>query len=321
MIAAALIGLGDIAWKYDARRPGNGFALSQAGALSRRGGVILRGGCSPSRADREAFSAAYPGRAVFADAGRMLSELKPDLVGICSPVPEHYRQARLCLEAGVRAVWLEKPPTETLPELDDLAAMAEDKQAKVAVNYPRRYLPAYRRLRERFQAGHFGSCRVIRVLYSPGLDRNGVHMLDLLFFVTGAEDCDLLWVEAGECASPCFALRLSTGHLVEAAGADVPYHTNDISLVCDGGIFSLVRGGKLARVEKLVGNDLFPGFYDLEDSGDGSLLGPGGLDGYMENGLADLIGCLEKGGQPISNLHTARPTQKLVDDVKRGGRP
>ena len=56
MIDAALIGLGGIAWKYDARTQlKNSFALSQAGAMLRHPNVRLVGGFSPNKTDREQF--------------------------------------------------------------------------------------------------------------------------------------------------------------------------------------------------------------------------------------------------------------------------
>lgn len=314
---AALIGLGNIAWKYDADFDANAPARSQGGAVRKHGGLVLAGGCSPEPADRAGFSAWAPGAEVCHGAEEMLAELQPEVVGICSPTSEHFNQALLCLEAGVKALWLEKPPTENPDELDRLIVRAKEKGAAVCVNYTRRYLPVYARLRELLQSRAYGPCRLIRLLYSPGLARNGVHLLDQLFYLTAADDYHLLWVEEGGGASPCFALRLSTGQLVEGAGGDWPYHTNDLSMVCDGGTLSVLRGGKTARAERRVENDLFPGFYDLKDD-PGEPLGTPVFEGYMEAALADLMSCLKNGGQPRSNLESARLSQRLLDDILRG---
>lgn len=318
MIRAALIGLGNIAWKYDARLPDDAFALSQGKALRRHPDTELVGGCSPSSEDREAFtrSSRLP---AFVSAEAMLEALHPELVGICSPTELHFDHACLCLEAGVRLLWLEKPPTATPDELDALIALAEQKQATVCVNYFRRYLSVYRNLRVVIREEVLGPCHLLRLLYSPGLARNGVHLLDQIFFLTGGDAYELLWVERGRPEHPCFSLRLSTGQTVQADSADLAYHTNDISAVCAKGVASVLRGGKRAVVERRVENALFHGFYDLEDAGE-EILGIASLEGYMDNSLADMVAAFAAGRRPHSDLHSARLTQRLLRDILEAAR-
>lgn len=315
MIRAALLGLGNIAWKYDARKPENAFALTQAGALRRQPGVELAGGCSPDAKDRYGFSNWSGGLPVFADPGDMLDELQPDLVGICSPTHEHFNHASLCLEAGVRLLWLEKPPASDSAQLRQLIHQADHHQATVCTNYFRRYLPPYRQMKKLLQNQIYGSCLSIRINYSPGLARNGVHLLDQLFFLTGAHDYKVLWVEKdGEAASPSFALRLSSGELVLGCGGAIPYHTNDISVQCTQGTLVISRGGKETAVAASLENEIFPGFFDLH-SQTPCPLGPGGLEGYMQASLENLLACAMKGISPQSNLRSALLTQQLLEDI------
>ena len=276
--------------------------------------VILAGGCSPNAADRAGFTQWSGGLPAFASPGEMLQALRPELVGICSPTGFHFAHAKLCLESGVRLLWLEKPPTATVAELLELTALAEHKQATVCVNYFRRYLPVYQRLRNALRTELFGPCRLLRILYSPDLARNGVHLLDQLFFVTGAESYELLWVEQGNPDNPSFVLRLSTGQLVQATGGDLPYHSNDISAVCAEGVLSVLSGGKRAMVERRIENALFPGFYDLQDS-DHAVLGDASLEKYMENALTDLLAASRAHAAPQSDLHSARYAQALLEEI------
>ena len=315
MINAALIGLGNIAWKYDAHKQASSFALSQAGAFLRQSGVKLLGGCSPDKDDCTAFSAWSGGLPVFSDTFEMLKVLQPELVGICSPTDLHFDHVRLCLDAGVRLVWLEKPATGTLEQLKTLIRLSQEKHATVCVNFFRRYLPVYQKLHLMIKQKEFGNCQLLRVLYSPGLARNGVHLLDQLFFLTGADEYELLWIErGGDCANPAFILRLSTGQLVEVCGANLSYHTNDISAVCSEGIISILRGGKQARVEQRVENELFPGFFNLAEA-EHKILQTATLDNYMQPALEDLIKSATTGNEPQSSLSTALLTQRLLEQV------
>jgi predicted dehydrogenase len=315
MTTAALIGLGNIAWKYDANKPDSPFALSQAGAMRRQTEIKLAGGCSPDGSDRAAFAAWSGALPVFADAREMLAALRPELVGICSPTALHYEHARLCLEAGVRLLWLEKPPTVSLAELEELGHLARENGATVCVNFFRRYLPVYRRLHDMLQSEELGACRLLRILYSPGLARNGVHLLDQLFFLTGAEAYDLLWVErGGDPENPAFALRLATGQVAQVCGADLPYHSNDINVICTEGAASIFQGGKRALVERRTENDLFPGFYELREDAH-ALSQTASLNNYMQPALEDLLHSAAHGSEPQSSLASAHLTQSLLEEV------
>lgn len=318
MIRGALLGLGNIAWKYDANRPESGFALTQAGAMLRHPEVELVGGCSPDAADRRGFSDWSGGLPVFTAPGAMLEQLRPDLVGICSPTQEHFTHVLQCLESGVRVIWLEKPPTSDSGQLEQLLRRAEHCQATVCVNYFRRYLPSYRQLRKLMQDQTYGPCLNIRITYSPGLARNGVHLLDQLFFLTGAHEYKLLWVEkGGDASSPSFALRLPGGQLVLGCGGSAPYHTNDISVQCAEGMLTIARGGKETAVAKCLENELFPGFFDLHPQNP-CPLGSGGLEGYMQASLEDLLLCAMNGEAPQSGLRSALLTQQLLEAILRG---
>ncbi|MDR1611673.1 MAG: Gfo/Idh/MocA family oxidoreductase [Planctomycetota bacterium] len=314
MYKAALIGLGNIAWRFDRPAPEPAAAKTQAGAMLAHPKVALLGGCSPSGEDRRAFGEWSSGLPAFDDVATLLARLQPDIVGVCSPTELHFRHAAQCLEAGVRALWLEKPPAHDAGSLRELAAIAARTKATVLVNYIRRYLPAYERLRNAYREKRYGPCRLVRVLYSPGLARNGVHLLDQLFHLSNSEGYDLQWVEKTTGGSPGFSLRLDDGTLVQASGADVPYHTNDIALVCERGIASVLRGGKIVKTELAGENDLFPGFYDLHDA-DGEDGAACPVEGYMDAALADLVRCMESGRQPRSSLASALPSQKLLEDI------
>lgn len=314
MINAALIGLGNIAWKYDANKLNSLFALSQAGAIMRRSDMRLLGGCSPNLEDCKAFEK-WAGLPYYQTPEALLGTLQPDFVGICSPTALHYEHVKLCLERGVKIIWLEKPPAENVWQVNELAQLAEGVQATVCVNYFRRYLPQYQKLRAILQNQMVGKCHSLRILYSPGISSNGIHLLDQIFFLTGASQYDLLWVETGGVAdNPSFALRLDNGLLVQGCGAAVPYHTNDISLVCDGGVFSVIRGGKQARLEQRVPNGLFPGFYEAVEQ-DASPAESISLDGYLDAALDDLLESHISGHLPQSNLVSAALAQGLLEEI------
>jgi predicted dehydrogenase len=259
---------------------------------------------------------------VYASLADLLSQASPDIVSIASPSPLHFSQTLACLAKQVPMIWLEKPAATSLQKLDRLLDLSSQGCSTVLVNFQRRYCPAYQHLRRLYQEQHLGTCVLIQLNYSRGLEVNGAHILDMLFFVTGDQtQWHLDWVSAdGDGENPCFALRLAAGPRVLVSGLSLPYHCIDMTLTCEQGRASMLHGGMTAIVEERVEHELFPGFYRLRPSGDG-LLGAGGLAGSMEAALDDLLDAFEQHRAPVSHLYTARASLALIEAVRaRQGR-
>lgn len=312
MMRAVLIGLGNIAWRFDDRASAV-YPASQGGAMLRHPGVRLAGGCSPDAGDRQGFTAWSGGLPAYETLDEMLASLQPDLVGVCSPTPLHFEHVSRCLRAGVRSIWLEKAPAATLAQVDQLIGQAQACRATVCVNYTRRYAENYAQLKAAYKSGRYGACRTVNILYSPGLVRNGVHFLDLLFYLTDAADFRLHAVmRNGD--SPHFMLELDNGVHAVVTGGGLPYHSNTLSLVCEGGILTAANGGARIAIEGKVENPAFPGFYALKDVTACEAVSDG-MGDYMGRALGDLVACSATQTEPRSTLATARVTQRLVDEV------
>jgi predicted dehydrogenase len=313
---AAMVGLGNIAWRFDGAQGAGSGSLSHAGAYVRNSRTRLVGGCSPDAGDRSAFQQAF-GVSVYTSLADLLEQESPDIVSICSPSPWHFPQTLACLKKQVPMIWLEKPAAGSLQELDWLLDISDQGRSTVVVNFQRRYCTAYQNLRHVYRERRLGTCRLIQLNYSRGLEVNGSHILDMLFFVTGDQaQWHLEWVSASEDGdNPCFSLLLATSQRVMVAGLSLPYHCIDMTLTCDQGRVSMLHGGMTPVVEKRVEHELFPGFYRLRHSGDG-ILGAGGVDGSMAAALDDLLDAFEQNRQPVSNLKTARASLALIEEVR-----
>lgn len=314
---AALCGLGNIAWLFDKQRMGSEICLSHAGAYHRQEKTSLVAGFSPAKPDRDAFQQAFDLPA-YDNFDELLIHEKPDIVSICSPSQAHFEQVMACLGHAVPMIWLEKPPTLTLAEADVLLAKAATRQSTVLVNYQRRYLPIYRDFRNRFLSQTQGVCRLIQAIYSRGLETNGTHILDMLFSLIGDQaEPRLKWVsDAMNTDNPSFGLTIG-GIDVIVTGLSLPYHNIDISITCDEGRLSVLHGGMTGIAEEKIEHELFTGFYRLQTMDDKGFSELAGLGNGMENALQDLLDAHDTHRPPVSNLHSARKTTALIEDVRR----
>jgi predicted dehydrogenase len=91
----------------------------------------------------------------YTDLEEMLGRERPELVHVCTPPSLHHGQALTCLGAGA-TVLLEKPPTLSLRELDELAEAEGADGPWVATVFQHRFGSGARHLRAAVEAGMLG---------------------------------------------------------------------------------------------------------------------------------------------------------------------
>ena len=190
MIRVGLIGLGGVAERI------------HLPAIRSVPFLVLAGACEPDPRRREDVSRRFGIRPVFDDAEALLKSERPDLVVIGSPPDSHRQLCLLAIEHGAH-VLCEKPFVENVAEADEVIAAAMARQRRIAVNNQYRYMPIYRRTRERIASGDFGEPFLIQcwqqMLHPPSRERNwraglvratlfefGTHALDLICYLFGA---------------------------------------------------------------------------------------------------------------------------------------
>lgn len=311
---AAIMGLGQIAWRYDRGLPQDGVALTHLSAL-RLAGIEVIGGADPSAAARDEFTRATGKRAFVGHVA--LLDQSPDIVTIASPTAMHAEHLAACLDAGVRHIWLEKPATTDAVQTATLAARADALGARVLVGFQRRYMPVYRALGDNGR----GRLEGIEITYSRGLETNGAHMVDQALWLLGDERPEVIGVMPGAAprhvSEPCpsFLLQGANGIPVSVIGLDLSYHSIDITAHYAEGRCSVRWGGQLVQHEVKIPNPLYEGFF---------CLGPETPDQPLQDTRLELAGVLPalltdllhgKDSQPRSNLHSAGLGQAVIAEV------
>jgi predicted dehydrogenase len=110
--------------------------------------------CDASESLREEFSQRYPGARVTGDFGELLAS-SVEAVVIATPVPTHYALAKQALEAG-KHVFVEKPPAMRAAEMEELVALAEEKDLVLMPGHLLLYHPGVLKVKELIDNGELG---------------------------------------------------------------------------------------------------------------------------------------------------------------------
>ncbi|CAN5879995.1 hypothetical protein BH23PLA1_BH23PLA1_39700 [soil metagenome] len=174
---------------------------------------------------------------VFEDHRELLSELKPDVLGIFTPHRAHYRPAMDGLQAGCH-LFIEKPLSTNAQEANDIVKLAKGRGLIVAVGHQYRLQPSLIEARRHLRAGTIGKLRLISAIMvapwlktqagpegdwrsDPKISGGGIladlgdHLLDALLWMTGQSAVEVAAFQ--DCTEPgldivnAITLRLSGG--------------------------------------------------------------------------------------------------------------
>jgi len=144
------------------------------------------------------------------DAAELLTDPGIDVVSVASYDDAHFEQIRLALEHG-KHVFAEKPLVLYADEARQVAGLlAERPELVLSTNVPLRRSPRFLKLRERIQAGELGRLFLLegdydygrrhkledgwrgRIPYYSVFLGGGIHMVDLLLWLTGERVTEVL---------------------------------------------------------------------------------------------------------------------------------
>jgi predicted dehydrogenase len=151
--------------------------------------------CDMNDAKRAEFAARYPNARATSDFDEMLADDTLDAVVISTPVPTHYALAKRALEAG-KHVLVEKPPAMRRAEMDELVALALDRDLTLMPGHLLLYHPGVLKLKELVDSGELGDVLCVygnrQNLGIVRTDENalwslGVHDLSVILYLLDEE--------------------------------------------------------------------------------------------------------------------------------------
>lgn len=197
-----LIGLGSIAEGYGTPDDPNSYCHIAGIIHSPRVELAAVADLLPDRIANFAgkWGALLPeGYRSYGSAAEMLAAEPFDIVAVCVRGPDHFAVMNDVLAAGPKAVFLEKPPTCSLAQMDELAALAHEKRIPVTVSYSRHWAPHVLRLQELVQEGLIGQVQQV------------IGYCGHTFLSFAGHTTDLICQFAGYCPTAVYA----RGHVAE----------------------------------------------------------------------------------------------------------
>lgn len=273
----------------------------------------------------------------YADVGQMLDAQRPELVHICTPPGLHRAQVLQCLQAGASVV-VEKPPTLTLREMDELAAAERPGGPWLATVFQHQFGSGAQRLRAMVADGVLGRallavCNTTWLRDQAYFDvpwrgrwdiegggptmGHGIHQMDLLGAVLG--DWEEVSAVARQQARQMETEDVSLAHITFANGAVASVINSVVSARQESYLrFDFER----ATVELThlygYGDDDWritpaPGFEEQVNSA--WKAGNHGVESSHRAQFQAVLQCLRHGSPPPVTTADARRTMQLVAGI------
>lgn len=253
----------------------------------------------------------------FDNTEKMLAEVTPDLVAICTRPAQRLNVIQQCVDAKVKAIQCEKPMAMSWNDARKIHDICTNANIQLTFTHQRRFRTDFAKGKQLIEQGALGDVTEIQGYCSNFFDW-GTHWFDMWFFLLG--DPQAQWV-------------LAQADFTDALSVfDAPLESRGISRVCfENGIQGLMltepRKGDVTYI-RIMGEkgimEIFPhgpkGLRILRDGGTGRWENPP-LDvpntvqehsQAVQKSLEHSVSCLQNGTTPLhGSLHALKATELI----------
>jgi predicted dehydrogenase len=180
-----IIGAGNIGALFDS--PDSKNVLTHAHAFTKHTGFNLIGFIDID--GKKAHQAAELwGCKTFRNIEEVFSSGNIDVACVAVPDEYHYNVLKEVSEFPLQVIFAEKPLTKTYSEADEISKIFLEKKIDVVVNYSRRFVPEFEKIKNDIEKGIYGEYLTGTGYYGKGIIHNGSHLIDLLRYLIGEID-------------------------------------------------------------------------------------------------------------------------------------
>jgi predicted dehydrogenase len=164
-----------------------------------------------------------PCEMLFADAGEMMSRVRPDLMIVASTAPSHADLVCRAADNGARAVLCEKPMAVSLAQCDQMIKACAAAGTRLAINHQMRFMEQYTKPKAIVSDPSFGGLSSVTVVAGNfGIAMNGSHYFEMFRYLTDEQPANAAaWFSIGTVANPRgaqFEDRAGSVRLTTASG-------------------------------------------------------------------------------------------------------
>lgn len=195
---------------------------------------------------------------------QLLDECRPDIVSICSDVNSHYEITKQVIKFGIKNIWLEKPATRNIKQLNLITKLASSHNTNVMVGYFRRHHKNINDLNNTFFK--LGQIQHVNCYYTKGLENNGSHLLDLIinFFGDNFKITNVKKVQDKNYPLVSFEMINNLFKINVTALNYKYYETFEIDIYLTKGRVTISDGGRKITYYKVKKHKYYRNYFNLE---------------------------------------------------------
>ena len=203
----------------------------------------------------------------FEDYSKMLEATKPELLCIATRSIERTTIIKDAINAGVKAIHLEKPICNSMEQLNELSEIVKDNDTALTYGTIRRYFDIYAKAKEISESGELGDLLEIEVNFGPAqLFWGHPHSVDIILFFAGFRNITSLEASLSNVILGDEDDLISSDPQVDAAkicfddgcvGKITTRKGMDVTLYLSGGRITVEGDGRRVVVRKLNNSEAY----------------------------------------------------------------
>ncbi len=205
----------------------------------------------------------------YSNLNRLLKEIRPDIVSVCTPDATHSRvlSSIAAVSHKPKLIFSEKPLNVFGPAYKRLRQSLKGNRTTLTVNYTRRWSPEFAGLKKRIDRNEFGPLTKGICFYTGTLMHNGVHAVDLFQWYLGPVKS---WTrsKSARTQSPDVCLEFSSGQNVQLISVpNTSYSVFDIQLFFEKAAVLISQTANSITFYKSASHPVYPGRFRLVPAG------------------------------------------------------
>ena len=236
------------------------FSHAQAFVACERTEFVAAADFQPDTLERVGNDYGVPADSLYTDFREMIDKEKPDIISIGTQQEQRAEITIHAADAGVKAIYAEKPLTSSLAEAEAMAQAVERNGVAFNLGANRRWAAGYEIVRELANSGELGDLKTIISYNMDPIFISGSHWFDLINWI----NCDRRAVSVQATLTRGGDAFEGDVMTVDPGGHGVVHYENGVTayclttprgsekeVICERGAISIIGNGSEWRLRRL----------------------------------------------------------------------